>query len=56
MDRGVWQAIVHGITKNLDTTERLNTAHTLGTQYHFQSPEELATKDYKPDLQALLGD
>ena len=42
--------------KEADTTERLNTAHTLGTQYHFQSPEELATKDYKPDLQALLGD
>ena len=27
MDRGAWWATVHGITKELDTTERLNTAH-----------------------------
>ena len=27
MDRGAWQATVHGVTKELDTTERLNT-HT----------------------------
>ena len=25
MDRGVWQAIVHGTTKNLDTIEQLST-------------------------------
>ena len=24
MDRGVWQAAVHGVAKELDTTERLN--------------------------------
>ena len=24
MDRGAWQAIVHGVTKDLDTTERLS--------------------------------
>ena len=25
MARGAWQATVHGVTKELDTTERLNT-------------------------------
>ena len=24
MDRGTWQAIVHGVGKELDTTQRLN--------------------------------
>ena len=24
MDRGAWRAAVHGVTKELDTTERLN--------------------------------
>ena len=32
MDRGAWQAAVHGLTK-LDTTERLSTAHM--DRYHF---------------------
>ena len=27
MDRGAWRAIVHGVTKSRDTTERLST-HT----------------------------
>jgi len=25
MDRGAWRAVVHGVTKESDTTERLNT-------------------------------
>ena len=30
MDRGAWQATVHGVTKESDTAERLSTqAHTL---------------------------
>ena len=29
MDRGAWQARVHGIAKELDTTERLSTQHLL---------------------------
>ena len=30
MDREAWWAIAHGVTKSLDTTERLSTAqHTL---------------------------
>ena len=31
-DRGAWQAGVHGLWKELDTTEQLNTAHT--QQWH----------------------
>ena len=27
MDRGAWQATVHGVAKELDTTERLSTQH-----------------------------
>ena len=29
MDRGAWRAAVHGDHKELDTTERLRTAHKL---------------------------
>ena len=28
MDRGAWRATVHGVTKESDTTERLNTRHS----------------------------
>ena len=31
MDRGAWWATVHGVTKELDTTEWLST-HTLGVK------------------------
>ena len=31
MDRGAWWAIVHGITKEWDTTEWLSTAHSIQT-------------------------
>ena len=27
MDRGAWRATIHGVTKGLDTTERLSTVH-----------------------------
>ena len=27
MDRGVWRAIVHGVSKELDLTEQLNNQH-----------------------------
>ena len=30
MDRGAWQAIVHGVGKELDTTERLSLTKSLG--------------------------
>ena len=26
MDRGAWQATVHGVTKELDTTQQLNSS------------------------------
>ena len=28
LDRGVWQHIVHGVTKELDMTQRLNNMYT----------------------------
>ena len=33
MDRGAWRAIVHGVTKELDMTEQLNT-HTTNISGH----------------------
>ena len=30
MDRGSWQATVHGVTKESDTTEQLNNNNTTG--------------------------
>ena len=30
MDRGTWWVTVHGVAKELDTTERLNKSQTLG--------------------------
>ena len=42
MDRGVWKATVHEVSKVLDTTERLNT-HTLLPlgPYSFDAPMSL---------------
>ena len=31
MDRGAWQSILHSITKELDTTERLSHTHPNGS-------------------------
>ena len=30
MDKGAWQAIIHGVAKESDTTERLTHTHTQG--------------------------
>ena len=36
MDRGAWWAVVHGVTKELDTTEQLST-HILGNARTWKS-------------------
>ena len=44
MDRGAWWAIVHGVPKELDTTERLNNNNKLNLElYEFlrAAPNEL---------------
>ena len=47
MDRGAWWAIVHGVARELDTTEPLTLAH-----FHFQpvldtDPSSIKTKQNK---------
>ena len=37
MDRGVWQAVVHGVTKELDMTWRLNNKDLLSLQWNIGS-------------------
>ena len=39
MDRGAWWATVHGVTKELDTTQQLNDNNTLEKE-GFLSPEK----------------
>ena len=36
MERGAWQATVHGIAKELDTTERLNNTESTATPLLFE--------------------
>ena len=43
MDRGAWQATVHGVTKELDRTEQLSTTHYL----HSSQSRKLTFASYK---------
>ena len=36
MDRGAWQAIVHGVAKELDTTEQLTLTNMLTATWSFK--------------------
>ena len=40
MDRGVWQAIVHGVAKESDTTYRLNNNNTKAQQANAKATVE----------------
>ena len=44
MDRGAWWATVHGVAKESDTTERLNSDNTI---YHLVFIHSLAHRRYK---------
>ena len=44
MDRGPWHTAVHGVSKELDTTERLNSDNTI---YHLVFIHSLAHRRYK---------
>ena len=38
MDKGAWQATIHGVVKGLDMTERLTAHRTLGTETALPTP------------------
>ena len=56
MDRGAWQATVHGVAKELDTTEQLSTHTCLHTQY-FRKDKNLNSKKLNicPKIKQLVG-
>ena len=41
MDREAWRAIVHGVTKELDTTERLINSNSTWLAFPLFSPDVL---------------
>ena len=56
MDRGAWWAIVHGVTKELDTTEQLTLSHFRDGQRGLQrlSSQPKVVKAVSPILRSVL--
>ena len=54
MDRGVWQAIVHGVTKSQTGTERLSTHLFLRGKLGLYSDNDTVGKRLTQPLQVLM--
>ena len=56
MDRGAWQATVHGVLKELEVTEQLSAHTRLHTQY-FRKDRNLNSKKLNicPKIKQLVG-
>ena len=40
MDKGAWQATIHGVAKELDMAEQLSTHRTLGAEAALPTPRQ----------------
>ena len=45
MDRGAWWATVHGVTKELVTTERLTTRCIISSVKSYSDPKDIPEKE-----------